>query len=318
MRWSTGYLLLIAVGLAACGGSSAKSQLGDGHGTTESPSGQSTQSSVAAQLPLGDGMVSTTGPRSGWVWSCQAANPNAPGAQLAGPWIGTTTWDPQRKIHVQGDVQWPAARFSVSTTSTARVVTTNRLPVHEGTGVFPISASDPASRYDSNPNAITAAMVRVSLPLTPKAAAKPSCLGFGGIGVLNDGVLLFDALDAQGRDAVAHEVLDVCDGHPAPGGVYHHHDVPGCLMVTASGPATLVGYAFDGYGIYVIHKSDGTLPTNADLDACHGTTSVVPWNGRPTRIYHYVATAEFPYTLGCFHGTPVINNTGPPPGPPGP
>jgi hypothetical protein len=29
----------------------------------------------------------------------------------------------------------------------------------------------------------------------------------------------------------------------------------------------------------------------------------VLWNGKPTRIYHYVATAEYPYTLGCFRGT---------------
>jgi hypothetical protein len=275
------------------------------------PNGKST-------LPLGDGKVTTTGPRAGWVWSCQPGNPNAPGAQAAGPWINGTTWDPNRKIHVAGDVPWPNARYTVTATGATRVITTNRLPVHQGSGVFPISPSDPASKYDSNPNAISPATVRVRLPLNPKAAARPTCLGFGGIGVLNDGVLLFDALDAQGRDAVAHEVLDRCDAHPAPGGIYHHHEVPSCLMLTASGPATLVGYAFDGYGIYVIHDADGGLPTDADLDACHGTTSVVPWNGKSTRIYHYVATETYPYTLGCFHGTPVINNTGPPPAPPPP
>jgi len=54
-----------------------------------------------------------------------------------------------------------------------------------------------------------------------------------------------------------------------------------------------------------VKSADGTLPTNTALDACHGTTSVVLWDGKPTRIYHYVATIEYPYTVGCFHGTPI-------------
>ena len=35
-----------------------------------------------------------------------------------------------------------------------------------------------------------------------------------------------------------------------------------------------------------------------DLDACHGHKHKV--GGR--RVYHYHATREFPYTLGCFSG----------------
>jgi hypothetical protein len=202
-------------------------------------------------------------------------------------------------------VTWPSARYTVTVQGSTRLITTDRVPVHQGSGVFPIAATDPAAQYDRNPNPIQAATVRLRLPADPRAAAKPSCLGFGAIGVLNDGVLLFDALDAQGRDAVAHEVLDRCDGHPAPGGVYHHHDVPSCLLLTATGRATLVGYALDGYGIYVERDAHGDLLTDADLDACHGRTSVVPWDGKPTRIYHYDATAEYPYTLGCYHGTPA-------------
>ncbi|MFD7613153.1 hypothetical protein [Streptomyces sp. NPDC059828] len=29
------------------------------------------------------------------------------------------------------------------------------------------------------------------------------------------------------------------------------------------------------------------------------------WNGRERTIYHYSATLEFPYTVGCYRGTPV-------------
>lgn len=45
--------------------------------------------------------------------------------------------------------------------------------------------------------------------------------------------------------------------------------------------------------------------TNKDLDECHGTVSRVWWDGHYVRIYHYVLTAQFPYSIGCFRGTPV-------------
>ena len=118
-----------------------------------------------------------------------------------------------------------------------------------------------------------------------------------------NGVELFNALDAQKRDAVAHEEQDACGGHPGPNGAYHYHAISPCIRT--SGSSTLVGYALDGFGIYVEPGA-----TDADLDACHGRTSTVLWNGKPTRIYHYVATAEYPYTLGCFRGaTGTISGT---------
>jgi len=69
----------------------------------------------------------------------------------------------------------------------------------------------------------------------------------GAIGVLLTGAVFFNGLDAEGRDAVAHEIQD----------------------------------------------------------ACHGHTHTVPWDGALTDIYHYHATTEYPYTLGCYVGTPV-------------
>ncbi len=29
------------------------------------------------------------------------------------------------------------------------------------------------------------------------------------------------------------------------------------------------------------------------------------WDGATVDLYHYVATAEYPYTVGCYRGTPV-------------
>ena len=55
------------------------------------------------------------------------------------------------------------------------------------------------------------------------------------------------------------------------------------------------------------YDAHGSELTNADLDACHGRTSPVTWNGRRVSIYHYVLTREYPYTVGCFKGTPAID-----------
>jgi len=129
----------------------------------------------------------------------------------------------------------------------------------------------------------------------------------GPIGVFADGVATFNALDAAGHDAAAHETLDACDGHPEQTGAYHHHTVPSCLLADLTEPSTtsLVGYALDGYGIYVERDQFGNLLTNENLDACHGRIGPVLWDGEVVEMYHYVVTMEYPYTLGCFRGTPV-------------
>ena len=67
----------------------------------------------------------------------------------------------------------------------------------------------------------------------------------------------------------------------------------------------LLGYAADGFGIYGVRGVNGETLTNADLDECHGHTHAITWNGATVTLYHYHATYEFPYTLGCFRGTPV-------------
>jgi hypothetical protein len=256
------------------------------------------------RLPLGDGHVGSS-PRAGYVDSCQTSfNPNGPGAATAGPWIDSAnrTWNATTKIHVGGSVSWAGASYRNTVSGSKRTIHTKSLPVGLTTGIFPVAASDPAAAYDRNPNAIAAQSLTITMPSKPRRAASPACLSLGAIGVLSDGVALFNALDAQGRDAAAHEVLDRCDGHPQMRGMYHHHTVGACVLAKAKGRSALVGYALDGFGIYVERDSAGRLLTNAGLDACHGRTSTVRFNGRRQRIYHYVATREYPYTLGCYRG----------------
>ncbi len=258
-----------------------------------------------ASLPLGDGHVSSS-PMVGYVDSC-TTNFKANGASHSGSWINSSnnTWNSETKPSVEGSINWPSASYSVSTNGSYRTILTNDLPMNEPTGLFPISLTDPAYLYDHNPNSIVAQNIDYVLPLNPSASSVPNCTGLGPIGVLNDGVLLFNALDASGRDAVAHEIQDLCNGHPDGNNQYHYHDISICIMKQATGQSTLVGYALDGYGIYVERDKNGNLPTNSDLDACHGRVSAVMWNGKMTDIYHYDATLEYPYTIGCFHGTPI-------------
>lgn len=301
-----------SLGLAACGGSktivtgqttTTSSRSGDLHdaATVTSPGAIN-----PAAIPLGDGYVSTT-PKVGYVDSCVTSFGGIGGAQVVGPWVNTKdkSWDSLTKIHVEGSVSWPNASYSVTVSGERRIIATNDLPTDHTTGSFPIASTDPAYAYDRNPNSIAAQSIKWSLPLNPVAASKPSCTSGGAIGVLDDGVLLFNALDGEGRDAGAHEVLDACDEHPQMGDMLHHHEIPSCILAAATGRSTLVGYAIDGYGIYVERDADGALLTNTDLDACHGRTSMVLWNGKMQKIYHYDATSEYPYTVGCFHGTPI-------------
>jgi len=273
-----------------------------------------------AAVPLGDGYVSTT-PKVGYVDSCQTTFNSAAGSHVDGPWINTKnhTWDYLTKLHVNGSIHWPSGSYRITISGDTRTVKFNDLPIDHNTGIFPVSSSAPTYKYDMNPNKIEAHNFDWKLPLHPTAARKPSCLPGGPIGVLSDGVALFDALDAEGHDAGAHEVLDICAGHPDPTDTYHHHDVPPCILDRIrNGTTELVGYALDGFGIYVVKNKQGRLPNNVSLDACHGTVGKVMWDGKLTRIFHYVATLEYPYTVGCFHGTPISSGAAGPGGAGGP
>jgi hypothetical protein len=256
-------------------------------------------------VPLGDGKIAAI-PKVGHIYSCQKQFGSG-GAFGDGNWITGGLWYPERKIHVQGSVAWPQASMSATLEQGRRVLRANDLPNHT-TGEFPISQQDPAYLYDRNPNSIRAQQIVLTLPLDPQIAAEPSCLGMGMIGFALSGAAIFSGLDAGGRDAVAHEVQDACNGHPERHGQYHYHGYSPCMSIsseTSNQHSVLLGYALDGFGIYGLQGEHGTALTNADLDACHGHTHAAMWNDRMQHVYHYHMTHEYPYTLGCFTGTPI-------------
>lgn len=290
-------LVTVAVGL-----SSAISGVAGAHGGNS-------DADILTSLPVGE---TVTAPTVGGLWTCRSDyDANAPGASTEGPWFnGDGTWDATTKYTVDGDVAWPNASFTITKEGDTRVLTTNDLPTIHNTGVFPVAADDDAAEVDKNPSSITEQDYTIELDATPEVNDEPSCVG-GEVGILKSGVMLLNAVDAGGRDAVAYEVQDSCDGHPNTAG-YHYHSASDCVLAeldSGSGQSKLIGWAFDGFGIYGPRDANGDELTSEDLDECHGITSKVKFNGKKQRIYHYVATVDYPYTVGCFRGTSAV--TGP-------
>ncbi len=260
------------------------------------------------KLPLGTNKFSSS-PKVGYVYSCQSSFSGG-GAFKTGPWINQSagTWDLTKKAKVDGSVTWPKADFTDMLSHGLRLFTTNSLPTHV-TGKYPISSSDDAYLYDRNPNSIKINNISITLQSDPVLLEQPECVG-GEVGVLLSGVAIFNAFDAGGRDAVAMEVQDQCNGHPQSAGLYHYHGPTNCLPDSGPGQhSKLFGYAFDGFGIFGVKGESGIVLSTNDLDACHGHTHEIDWNGSRQVMYHYHLTYDFPYSVSCFRAKKTV--TGP-------
>ncbi len=259
------------------------------------------------EIPLGDNKYTTTGPKKGYIYLCNAqSNEAGGGAGNDGPWIHGATWNFLQKTIVAGSVSWSNATFSNVINGAYRVLSGNGLPISHTTGSYPISRSDPAAAYDRNPNSISAQTIKDSLPVNPTYTAIPYCMG-GEVGIMLSGVPLFNAFDATLRDAPAHELQDACGGHPQVSGQYHYHSLSACFKDVSV--KTVLGYALDGFPITGPQVAKERYLTTEDLDACHGLTSEVLMDGKKKVTYHYVMTQDYPYSVSCFRGKPI--RTGP-------
>ena len=258
-------------------------------------------------LPVGDYKYVTSAPKKGYIYLCNVMN-GGQGAQATGSWIHGSVWDPAGKTIVEGSVSWPNAKYSMKISGGIRLITSNGLPTDRTTGTFPIGVNDPAYQIDRNPNTITAQSLSFSLPASPAAASSPGCI-FGQVGIMNNGVELFDAFDNENRDAIAHEEQDSDQGHPDESGTYHYHGFSDSLKNLHV--STVVGFAFDGFPITGPLLPSGNYLTTSDLDVCHGMTSTIALDGKSVISYHYVLTEDFPYSISCFHGTSTFKPTPP-------
>jgi hypothetical protein len=183
------------------------------------------------------------------------------------------------------------------------------------------------------PNALEEHDHTFRFPRAPAPAARTTAVPLGGeIAVAVNGLMIFgptEAPQAGYRDPILDELLDYCNGHTAPGGMYHFHARPDCLFTDPAGDASLVvAYAFDGYPILwggdvtsswqrIASQFDGNgdpiyddtpegawdvheyVAGSGDLDECNGRE--LEGGG-----YAYYATDTFPYFLGCYRGTPTL------------
>ncbi len=269
------------------------------------PTSVSSQDLTLRSLPIGDGRLSNW-PQAGNVFPCQTTFPDIGGAFRNGPWMKSDgTFDFMSKAVVDGS-NWHSSSLDIRYETAQRVVhiSGNGLPNH-ATGTFPIGQYDDAYNYDRNPNQIKGRWLDYNMPPIPIMAPAPRCLPSGAIGIMFSGAVLFNALDGQGKDAVAHELQDGCQGHPEIDGQYHYHSLSWCIDDSGPGHSRMLGYALDGFGIFGHRGENGQNVTNFDLDECHGHAHMILWGGQPMWLYHYHATHEYPYTLGCFRGAPL-------------
>lgn len=215
---------------------------------------------------------------------------------------------------------------SVSCSATELKVTSNDMPSYTFTPI--------------TPNPLLAQSYNWHVPLTPTVASSSTSVSswFGTVGFTVTGLPIYAAMEGaqpvqeQYGDPIYNGIVDTCKGHTGPAGEYHLH-----AMNTASSCGftadPIVGYALDGFPIYgsngcldvactqvVTFKSGwvrtGNPTTNAWSAYTYTTSSDVTvldkCNGRigPDGTYRYYATSGFPYTFGCFKGTPTTQTGG--------
>ena len=267
------------------------------------------------KLRLGDDYLTTSTPAKGYLYSCINKNSDIPGfahsIESRITWIDFDgrTWNFLKKLWLpQGTFNPQIGTYTETILDDNRLINVNNLPVDGKIGDWPMTNYPILTEIDPNPGIPTVNSFSFSYPLNPVEATSPTCLPPGPIGVTKNGVLIFNAADARGEDAVAREILDKFGGHPSFGGHpdkhpvmndYHYHFIPERLdnKFLNDGHSDIVGYMNDGFPIYGYKGEGGIEMSNDDLDLCHG-------HKHGTLEYHYHATLEYPYTAGCYKGTP--------------
>jgi hypothetical protein len=249
----------------------------------------------------------------------------------ATPWTNTATniITISKTPYVEGAVTAaqidPAGSvFSITTDDKYRYFQGNGLP-STPMGNYPVQPGTAAySYYSALPGGTdprtgqqysSAAAISISpYDLRGKLPLNPVVTGFNPINSLIIGITLTGTVwhaeianDSSGNWYSPTNALpnDQCFGHPYSQ-QYHLHGYSWKCFPNqgTTGHSPLFGYALDGFGIYGPRGEDGKMVTNAQLDACHGHTHPVEFNGTVQNIYHYHLNNEYPFSVGCFRGTP--------------
>jgi len=239
-----------------------------------------------------------------------------------------SSWIKDGKIIVKGIPTVPGSvsmkhEFGMKKTNTYRHLYGNGIPNHP-MGVYPIVpgslaydiySSCPVQGY---PNAAAIPVypynMSIYLPLKPKVNKIPTCLASQeslAIGISTQTGAVWHVEVAvnpvfQAVDPSAALPTDLCWGHPYYGQYHYHGYSWKCFPNQGSADvhSPLYGYAMDGFAIYGPRSEGGKWVKNEDLDECHGHTHKLNWDGEMLSIYHYHLNNEYPYSIGCYRGTP--------------
>lgn len=245
----------------------------------------------------------------------------------------TTTTVAPSDTYGMGDVETDNLRIMVA--DGVRRITTASLPDH---------ASDNSYRYAGTPSAQS---LSFEVTTTPTVATSPTMVRTGQVVGVHLNSVVFDPTTAGyygGRDSGWNEnalSVDAYGAHTRPDGFYHYHSVTARWTNAPSTHGPLVGWAADGFPIYLrtgysvaddpsspvvaLQPSyrlrsgtrpdgpggayDGTyvadyeyVPGLGDLDECNGRTCVTP--EFPDGTYAYVLTDAWPSVPHWLRGTP--------------
>jgi hypothetical protein len=277
------------------------------------------------------------------LFACLLAYAFVPGAADAATYRATT---PQSEYAALLRVEWTSnvtvkyAKGSWNFVSTG-VPPSNFVAKDYAVPANPLNVSAAGASIIASASVLRDQNYDYTLPLVPKYSSTVTTTNQGPIGVLLDGAALYNPYEANHstvatsdnflatQNGTTASFLDDCDGHPGPGGQYHYHGMPSCLVSYATGGTpsvasvastsgatsaavdednararrpVILGFAFDGYGIYDNIAMNGRAVPVSALDACNGIFSPVP--GYPQGVYHYVLenVKGVRSSIGCYHG----------------
>jgi YHYH protein len=297
----------------ACGGEST--QPGDDAGTP-APAGQDPP--TVLYTPHEGTPITGAARNTAWLCPRPGLAPKLSGSTT--PWREGDTINISKLPFVGGTMKWDS-QFTMTTTDTERMLVGNGLPNHP-TGVYPIEKGTaayeyysalPAMGYDNSAEIpIEAYEINLTLPRDPKPNADPTCVHWIFEGVVSQTGGAWHAEIAPDSSLKLHDPisalpLDECWGHPYLKQYHYHAYSWKCFpnQGESGQHSPLFGYAIDGFGVFGPRGESGKLVTNDDLDECHGHTHEIDWDGQKKVMYHYHVNNQYPYTIGCYRGTPI-------------
>ena len=178
-----------------------------------------------------------------------------------------------------------------------------------------------------NPNIPTNQSWSFKIARFPVPAPTPAAAGNGQIGVLVNGVVLFNPGDAMSynNQNIWHRVaqyfeavsFDTSGGHPAPGGVYHYHiNMKKLYTPDENEHSPILGYMFDGYPLYGPYAFSNTNGTGGIRRMISGymkrniTTRTTLPDGTVLQSNQYGPAVSSQYPLGCFIEDYVLSASG--------